>query len=144
MNTLRAVLTNSSRSRALLIALAILIVSAPALCQSTSPYQVGTIMQVKVHEPTDAKEGSVKRYDISVRVGKTIYLVLFTPPEGQSIVEYKTGLDLPVSVEDKNMKFADALGRPMTVPILSQKPIDEEPRDRSEFLPTPSGPRIIR
>jgi hypothetical protein len=36
-------------------------------------------------------------------------------------VEYKTGLDLPVLVVGKTMKFTDTLGRPVIVPILNQQ-----------------------
>jgi hypothetical protein len=111
---------NSSLLRLFIVGLLILLTRS-AFCQSGPAYELGTILQVKVHQAATEEEASVKRYDISVKVGKTIYLVLFTPPEGSNIVEYKTGLDLPVLVEGKTMKFTDTLGRPMIVPILSQQ-----------------------
>ncbi len=101
---------------------------APVLCQNTGSYQIGTILEVKDHQPT-ATEDSTKRYDISVKVGNTVYLILFTPPGGSSVAEYKTGLDFPVLVQGKTLKFTDALGRPMTVPIVSERQLSKAKAD---------------
>jgi hypothetical protein len=111
---------NSSSLRLFIVGLFVFLIG-PAFCQSRPAYEVGTILEVKVHQPAEKQDALMKRYDISVKVGNTIYLVLFTPPEGSNIVEYKTGLDLPVLVVGKTMKFTDTLGRPVIVPILNQQ-----------------------
>jgi hypothetical protein len=105
--------------RMMLIAVAFFLLIGASLCQTSAPYQIGTVMEVKDHQPT-AQEDSTKRYDISVKVGNTLYVVLYTPQPGSDAAEYKTGLDFPVQVDGKMLKFTDALGRPVTVPIVSQ------------------------
>ena len=126
MNRTRSHAESTSRrpQQILLVLMAVLCSITAARCQNAASYQVGTILEVKEHQPT-GNEDSTKRYDISVKVGNTAYLVLFTPQAGSNIAEYKTGLDFPVLVEGKTLKFADALGRPMTVPILSQKQLNK-------------------
>jgi hypothetical protein len=105
------------------IAMFLFVLIGSALCQNSAPYQVGTIIEVKDHQPTG---DSAKSYDISVKVGNTIYVVLYTPPGGSDVAQYKTGLDFPVQVDGKMMRFSDALGRPMAVPIVSQRQVAEE------------------
>jgi hypothetical protein len=112
-------------SRFWVIAMFIFVLIGSALCQNSALYQVGTIIEVKDHQPT-GQEDPAKSYDISVKVGNTIYLVLYTPPGGSDVVQYKTGLDFLVQVDGKTMRFSDALGRPMAVPIVSQRQAVEE------------------
>ena len=109
---------NGLRSVAL-IAAAIFVLIGSSPSQTSAPYQIGTVMEVKDHQPT-AQEDSTKRYDISVKVGKTLYVVLYTPQHESNAAEYKTGLDFPVQVDGRTLRFNDALGRPVAVPILSQ------------------------
>jgi len=101
----------------------LLSVALPALGQDRhSKWQVGTIMSVAEH-PADEKDSSVRKYDVSVKVGKTMYVVLFTPPDGTDTITHRAGIDLLVSVGQKTMAFNSLLGRKMEVPILSRKPI---------------------
>lgn len=106
--------------RGLSILLLICAAAIPVASQtSSSKYQPGTILAVKAHSPKadDASVGS--RYDISVKVGNTVYVVLYTLPAGTISPEYRKGLDLLVSVQGHTMKFNDMLGRSREVPILS-------------------------
>ena len=109
---------NGLRGVALIVA-AIFVLIGASPSQTSAPYQIGTVMEVEDHQPT-AQEDSTKRYDISVKVGKTLYVVLYTPQHGSDAAEYKTGLDFPVQVDGRTLRFNDALGRPVAVPILSQ------------------------
>ncbi len=103
-----------------LIAAAFLSLIGTGLGQTSAPpHQIGTVMEVKDHQPT-AQEDSTKRYDISIKVGHILYVVLYTPQHGSEAAEYKTGLDFPVQVDGKMLRFTDALGRPVAVPIVSQ------------------------
>jgi hypothetical protein len=121
-------ITRFGLSHLLLVALATFGLSGAALCQTSAPYQIGTVMEVKDHQPT-AQEDSTKRYDISVKVGNILYIVLYTPRHGSDAAEYKTGLDFPVQVDGKTLRFNDTLGRPVAVPIVSrtQLPVDSKP-----------------
>jgi len=115
---------NSHRNHLLLMSLTgivILLGTGIAVSQSNAPYQVGSILAVKDHQST-AQEDSMRRYDISVKVGNTVYVVLYSASDGNDVAQYKVGLDFPVQIDGKTMRFSDALGRPMSVPIINQKP----------------------
>lgn len=113
--------------RRLLMVVLMCLATYPAFCQSPTPkYQVGTITEVTPHKAAAGSDSSVTRYDVSVRVGNTIYVVLYTPPVGQNTVEYRVGADLPVLVGAKTIKFSDQLGRTMEAPILRRKTIQTQ------------------
>ena len=94
----------------------------PAFGQSTSKYQVGTITEVKAHQAAGSSASDAAGYDVSVKVGDTIYVVLYTPPLGEETVKYSAGRDLLVLVGKSTITYNDLLGRSFTVPIESQKP----------------------
>jgi hypothetical protein len=102
--------------------LCILLTVFPACGQSTSKYQVGTITEVKVHQIAGSGASDAARYDISVKVGDTIYVVLYTPPLSEETVKYSAGRDLLVLVGKNTITYNDILGRSFAVPIESQKP----------------------
>jgi hypothetical protein len=94
----------------------------PVFCQSTSKYQVGTIIEVKTHLTDASSASDVVSYDVSVKVGDTVYVVLYTPPLGGESVKYSAGRDLLVLVEKRTIRYNDILGQSFEVPIESQKP----------------------
>jgi hypothetical protein len=94
----------------------------PALCQSTSKYEVGTITEVKTHQNSNGTAADAASYDVSVKVGDTAYVVLYTPPQGQEAVKYAAGRELLVLVGKNKMTYNDILGQSFDVPIESQKP----------------------
>jgi hypothetical protein len=94
----------------------------PVFCQSTSKYEVGTITAVKTHTgPGDGVSDAVS-YDVSLKVGDTIYVVLYTPPLGEETVKYSGGRDLLVLVGKRTIRYNNILGQSFEVPIESQKP----------------------
>ena len=97
----------------------------PLCAQAQAKYEVATIMDVNVHKdpPSD-----VVSYDVSVKVGKTTYVVLFTPPLGENDVKYVAGRELLVLVGKKTIAYNDMLGRSLEVPILSQRSAARETR----------------
>ena len=94
----------------------------PAFGQSTSKYQVGTITEVKLHQTAGSGASDVASYDVAVKVGDTIYVVLYTPPLGEETVKYSAGRDLLVLVGKRTIRYNDILGQSFEVPIESQKP----------------------
>ena len=108
-------------------ALPLLSQTHPADSKSPDNWTVGTILAVKPHPGAKSVDASSASYDISVKVGDTIYVVLYTAPPGQTGVQYRAGLDLPVSVGTKVMTFNDVMGRQKQVPILSQKKVSARP-----------------
>jgi len=79
-------------------------------------------MAVAAHVP-DAKDSYVRKYDVSVKVGKTMYVVLYVPPDGTDTITHRAGIDLLVSVGQKTMAFNNLLGHKIEAPILRRKPV---------------------
>ena len=93
----------------------------PAFCQSAPKYQVGTITEVRVHQTAGGGASDPASYDVSVKVGDTIYVALYTPQLGESTVKYAAGRDLLVLVGKRTITYNDILGRSFDVPIESQR-----------------------
>ena len=101
----------------------ILVTAIPAFCQSVSKWQVGTITEVKVHQTAERVGSSeAASYDVSVKVGDTMYVVLYTPPLHEETVKYAAGRDLLLFVGKSTIRYNDILGRSYEVPIESQRP----------------------
>lgn len=106
--------------RRLWLAALILVVVLPLMSQAPSEkWTVGTVMASKPHPTTDA--ASAPRFDVTVRVGRTDYVVLYTERPGTAGVEYAVGRDAPVLVGAKTLSFRDKLGRKVDLPIVSKK-----------------------
>lgn len=98
----------------------------PLFGQAQPKYEVATIMNVKVHQDSASDAAS---YDVSVKVGGTIYVVLYTPPLGENAdFKYASGRALLVLVGKKTITYNDMLGRSSEVPILSQRSAAKEPK----------------
>lgn len=81
---------------------------------------MGTITEVKPHQSGSGGASDVVSYDVSVKIGNTVYLTLFTPPLGTNTVKYVAGRDVLVLVGKKTITYSDMLGKPIDVPIISQ------------------------
>jgi hypothetical protein len=110
------------------VAFIVCLTATSSLAQDKRPYQAGTIVDVKPHQAAQAgddtaqaKKDETSQYDISMKVGNKIYVVLYTPPPGQNFPELGIGMDRTVLVDGDTMKVNDLLGRTRTMPILSTK-----------------------
>ena len=115
----------SERSKCMLRPMCVMLIclaTLPSFCQATSSYQVATILDVKAHQAPGNDVPETSSYDISIKVGNTIYLVLYTPPFGIDTVKYKIGHNLLVRVKENKITYNDILGQSVEVPIISQKP----------------------
>jgi hypothetical protein len=115
--------------------LCILLMVFPAFGQSTSKYQVGTITEVKVHQTTGSSASNIVSYDVFVKVGDTVFEVLYTPALGEETVKYAAGRDLLVLVGKNKITYNDILGQSHDVPIESQKPA-ARPKQSKSVSPT--------
>jgi hypothetical protein len=111
--------------------LCILLMVFPAFGQSTSKYQVGTITEVKVHQTTGSSASNIVSYDVFVKVGDTVFEVLYTPALGEETVKYAAGRDLLVLVGKNKITYNDILGQSHDVPIESQKPAAKPKQSKS-------------
>jgi hypothetical protein len=106
----------------------ILMCIPPLQCQtSSSKYQPGTITAVTTHQSApEEPDGNVARYDVSVKVGDTVYVVVYTPPNGANGVEYSAGLGLLVLVGSETLTFNSRLTGTTVVPILRRETLTTE------------------
>ena len=111
--------------RKLIGAIALCLLTFPAICQTTSKWQIATITEIKPREAAGDSASDRPRYDVSVKVGDTIYVVLYTQPWGEIPPKYATGHGLLVLVGKNTITYNDMLGRSLQVPIESQRPAAE-------------------
>jgi len=114
----------------LLLGVLICAASISASAQTPAPnYQRGTITAVAAHQNAPGETGrDVARYDVSVKIGNTVYVVLFTPPNGSNSVEYSTGIDMLFLVGNDTLTFNSMISGKTEMPIL-----------RRETLPAKAG-----
>ncbi len=109
----------------LIVVVTLCLLTLAALGQSTSKYQVGMITEVKARQAAGGGASDPTSYDVSVKVGDTIYVVLYTQPLGEIPAKYATGRELLVLVGKNTITYNDMLGRSLQVPIESQRPATE-------------------
>jgi hypothetical protein len=109
--------------RKLIGAVTLCLLTLPALCQPTSTYQVAIITEVKAHQVAGNPASDSTSYDVSVKVGDTIYVVLYTPPLSELPPKYATGRELLVFVGKETITYNDMLGQSHEVPIESRRPV---------------------
>jgi len=102
-----------------------------AFGQSAPKYQVGTITEVKTHQDANGGAVAAASYDVLLKVGDTIYVVLYTPPLGEETAKYAAGRDLLVLVEKNTVSYNDILGRSFVVPIESRRPAAKPNQSKS-------------
>ena len=110
--------------------------SLPTFSQSASKWVVGTITDVRIHQTPNPDDFGTVSYDVSVKVGNTVYVVLYTPPLGEETVKYAGGRDLLVLVGKSTIRYNDMLGQSHDVPIESQRPTAKPTSPR---LASPGG-----
>jgi hypothetical protein len=109
----------------LIVVVTLCLLTLAAIGQATSKYQVALITEVKARQVVGASESDTSSYDVSVKVGDTIYVVLYRPPSGELPPKYATGHELLVLVGKNTITYNDMLGRAFQVPIESQRPATE-------------------
>jgi hypothetical protein len=111
--------------RKLIPVLTLCLLTFPGLCQTTSKWQIAAITEVRPHPAAGEDASDPITYDVSVKVGGTIYLVRYTTPAGEIAPKYATGHELLVLVGKNTITYNDMLGRSLQVPIESQRPAAE-------------------
>ena len=83
---------------------------------------ISTVLGTEFPGPGTIYIGQTLRFSRPVKVGDTIYVELYTPPQGEETVKYSAGRDLLVLVGKRTIRYNDILGQSFEVPIESQKP----------------------
>jgi hypothetical protein len=99
----------------------------------SSKYQPGTITAVTPRQGPGQHETDVTQYDVSVKVGDTTYVVLYTPPNRANTVKFSAGLGLLVLVGSNTLTFNSVLSGKTEVPILSRETLPAKRLDSSQF-----------
>jgi len=108
--------------RKLVVVVTLCLLTLAALGQSTSKYQIGMITDVKPRQVAGDSASDPTSYDIVVKVGDMIYVVLYTPSLGELPPKYARGREMLVLVGKNTITYNDMLGRSLQVPIQSQRP----------------------
>jgi hypothetical protein len=109
-----------------------------SLSQSTNEYTVGTITAVVPHQSATNPDTPATSYDVSLKIGDTVYVVLYTPAWGMETVRYAIGRDVSLRVGKQTITFNDLLGNSSEVPILSRTPVETQSNQAS--VPSLSQP----
>ncbi len=92
-------------------------------CQTPpGKWTVGTMMGFERHSPIP-NDSSPEQYDVTVRVGNTDFVVLYTQAPGRRGIQYSPGFDAPVLISEKTLTFRNLMGEAIELPILSQKAV---------------------
>src|SRR5215469_1272636 len=95
--------------------------------ENKKAWQAGTVVQVKPHQVTSGEKEGTKQYDVSVKVGKKIYLALHTVKEGEPDMDWGNyvGMARMVLIEGDTLTFNDLSGNPHSLKIVSSKDAPE-------------------
>jgi hypothetical protein len=108
------------------VLIAIICLAVPrAPGEDKQAWQAGTVVQVKAHEGTSGDNGAAKQCDVSIQVGKKIYLTLYTLKKGDPDFKNYVGMSRMVLIEGDTLTLRDLLGRPHLLKIVSSKDAPE-------------------
>lgn len=104
------------------------VVPLATLCQTpSSKYQPGTITAVERHEYVSGGDNKAVQYDVSVRIDDSVYVVLYTAPNGANTVEYSVGHEFLFRVGEHSLTFPERFGSNTELPILTTKKLPTQP-----------------
>ena len=102
----------------------------PALALAQSPstsskYQPATIAAVKQYQPAqnsslDSALSPDSLYEVTVKVGETVYVVLTPSPSPPGTIVYAVGREVLVHIGDNTITWNDIMGQSHEVPIVSR------------------------
>ena len=101
----------------------IILLPALVLAQSSSTsltYQPATITAVNPHPSTGNSNPNDALYEVSVKVKRTLYVVVTTSPSPSGSIRYAVGRDVLVKVSDDTITWNDIMGESHEVPIISK------------------------
>ena len=91
---------------------------------STSPtYQPATIIAVNPHPSAGNSNDAL--YEVSVKVKRTLYVVVTKSPSPSGSIQYAVGREVLVRVGDDTITWNDIMGQSHEVPIISSTLIED-------------------
>jgi hypothetical protein len=121
-------LYRSSTMTKLFLRTMIFLLPALALAQSpstSSTYQPATIAAVKQYQPAqnsspDSALSPDSLYEVTVKVGETVYVVLTPSPSPSGTILYAVGREVLVHIGENTITWNDIMGQSHEVPIVSR------------------------
>ena len=114
----------------LLLGILIFFSAALAFAQSSamsSTYQPATIIDVRPHQSAGDSNPDDALYEVTAKVGRTVYVVLTPSPSPSGAIRYAVGREVLVHVGEKTITWNDIMGQSHEVPIISRTPIADMP-----------------
>ena len=107
------------------VLLAILFLCLPMLVlaqtsATTSGYQPATIIAVNPHPSAGNSNPDDALYEVSVKVNRTLYVVVTKSPSPAGIIQYAVGREVLVQVGENMIRWNDIMGEAHDVPIISK------------------------
>src|SRR5664279_4602174 len=105
----------------LLLGTLIFLLPALVLAQSSSTsltYQPATIIAVNPHPSAGNSNPNDALYEVSVKVKRTLYVVVTTSPSLSGSIQYAVGREVLVKVGDNTITCNDIMGESHEVPII--------------------------
>jgi len=110
----------------------ICLTTIPVLSESPLKYELATIVDTKPHKPAKDGASDSLAYDVSLRVGDTTYVVLYTDRSATSTVKYAAGRSVLVLIGKNTITYNDILGRSEELPIINQNSAADSKQFKSE------------
>jgi len=92
---------------------------------TSSSYQPATIIAVNPHPSAGSSNPNDALYEVSVKVNRTLYVVVTKSPSPSGTIQYSVGRDVLVKVGDDTITWNDIMGESHEVPIISRTPITD-------------------
>ncbi len=109
---------------ATLLLSALLLVPTSYAQSEPAKWQVATIMEAKELPATPGPSSNILRYEVTLRVENTEYVIVYTEPSAsKGVPPYRPGQDFVVQIGPEKIKYNDMLGRVHEVPIVRHRNI---------------------
>ncbi len=94
-------------------------------CQSAPApkYQAASILEVVPLHTTETGNQSTTVYKIVLQTNNSVYVLLYTSPEGPAFVNCAAGMQTTALVGDTSIRVNDMLGRTYEAPIVSRRAV---------------------
>jgi hypothetical protein len=114
--------------RRLLFVLFVCFASLSVFGQTSAPkFQPGTVLEVQHHHDPSSPDNKPTQYDVTVQIGDTVYVVLYTPPYGSNTVEYRVGHDGLFALGNNVLILPGTREQQEGLPILSTRILPAKP-----------------
>jgi|SRR5271165_2727950 len=111
----------------------IFLLPALVLAQTSSTslaYQPATIIAVNPHPSAGDLKPDDALYEVSVRVKRTLYVVVTPGPSPSGIIQLSVGREVLVQVGEDTITWNDIMGESHVVPIIRRTLITDTPTGR--------------